>query len=73
MCILYVVFMYVQMWVSVCVSLYMHGMRVLDMCMHTYVCAYVHAYVCMCVCACICKSQTYFRDKVGFGRTKLHF
>ena len=48
MCIPYVVFMYVQMWVfvcvPVCVSLYMHGMRVLDMYMHTYVCAYVHVY-----------------------------
>ena len=30
--------------VSVCVSLYMHGMHVLDLYMHTYVCAYVHVY-----------------------------
>ena len=64
-CIPYIVFIYVQMcvfvYVSVCVFLYMHGMRVLDLYMHTY------------VCACICKSQTYFRDKVGFGRAKLHF
>ena len=70
-CILYVVFMYVQMWVFVCVSV------CICVCLSVYAwhaCSgFVHAYVCMCVCACICKSQTYFRNKVGFDRTKLHF
>lgn len=34
-----------------------HGVRIFDMCVHMYMCAYAQMCVCMqvpCVCACIC-------------------